>query len=102
MFPEMKNKEETVFFFLKSDSGKEAQKLSLKEIKDREKTLLSKFFTSCFAAPFTKPQVRKSMKFIVTLKTLLMVSAANHMNKTTSWEECNHLPISKEKIRSND
>lgn len=49
MFSEIKNKHETV---KKCDSGKEAQKLPLKEIKYTEKTPLSKFFTSYFAAPF--------------------------------------------------
>lgn len=57
MFSDIKAKEETV----KCDSGEEdQQKLLLKEIKYTGKHL-SKFFISCLSAPFTKPQVRKSM-----------------------------------------
>ena len=51
--------------------GKRLKSSPVEDIKYTEKTLLSKFFTSCFAAPFTKFQVRKSVKFVVKLKTLV-------------------------------
>lgn len=82
MFSDIKAKTRTV----KRDSGKGDQELSLKEIKHTEKMLLSKL-SSCLAAPFTKPQVRESMQFLVKLKMLLMVFAFKHTNKTTKQLE---------------